>query len=191
MNGDSTLNDRYRSVGADGLMSLGFLLVRLASTTLAAFLAGTTATTLLLAVQRGGDPMRAAAWILIGVALTALTRGYGLFVSSHEDEGGGRYIAGLARNLAGGWPIVVASLPTVVLLVLAAVFHWPDDREEPDRITIGYTTIALNLNVLLLFFWGVVSARRSGLSRPWRVLVGLANAVLGLLVITVNLALKK
>jgi hypothetical protein len=49
----------------------------------------------------------------------------------------------------------------------------------------------LNLNVLLLFFWGVVSARRSGLSRPWTALVGLANAVLGLLVITVNLALKK
>jgi hypothetical protein len=80
---------------------------------------------------------------------------------------------------------------TNVCRPLAAVFHWPDDREESDRITIGYTTIALNLNVLLQFFWGVVSARRSGLSRPWTVLVGLANAVLGLLVITVNLALKK
>jgi hypothetical protein len=56
MNGDSALNDRYRSVGADGLMSLGFRLVRLESTTLAAFLAGTTLTTLLLAVQRGGTP---------------------------------------------------------------------------------------------------------------------------------------
>jgi hypothetical protein len=192
MNGDSALNDRYRSVGADGLMSLGFRLVRLASTTLAAFLAGTILTTVLLAAQRSGNPLHAATWILIGAALTALTRGYGLFVSSHEDEGGGRYLIGLARKIVEAWPIVVASLPTVVLLMLAAVFHWPDDREEPgDRITIGYTTIALNLNVLLLFFWGVVSARRSGLSRPWTALVGLANAVLGLLVITVNLALKK
>jgi len=145
-----------------------------------------------LAAQRSGDPLQAATWILIGAALTMLTRGYGLFVSSHEDEGGGRYLIGLARKIVEAWPIVVASLPTVVLLMLAAVFHWPDDREEPgDRITIGYTTIALNLNVLLLFFWGVVSARRSGLSRPWTALVGLANAVLGLLVITVNLALKK
>jgi hypothetical protein len=41
--------------------------------------------------------------------------------------------------------------PRICALVLAAVFHWPDDREEPDRITIGYTTIGLNLNVVLLF----------------------------------------
>jgi hypothetical protein len=131
MNGDSALNDRYRSVGADGLMSLGFRLVRLASTTLAAFLAGTILNTVLLAAQRSGNPLQAATWILIGAALTMLTRGYGLFVSSHEDEGGGRYLIGLARKIVEAWPIVVASLPTVVLLALAAVSTGPTTGRNP------------------------------------------------------------
>jgi hypothetical protein len=173
-------------------MRLPFPLVRLESSTLAAFLGGTILTILLLAAQSGRNPLQAAAWILISTALTMVTRGYQQFVSTHEEQGGGSYVAGLARKVGAAWPIVAASLPTVLLLVLAAVFGWPDDREDPGgKVTIGYTTIVANLNVLLLFFWGAVSAGRSGLSRPWTVLVGFANAALGLLVVSANLALKK
>lgn len=161
------------------------------STTLSAFLTGTILSTLLLAAQAGGDPLRETAWILIGVALSVLTRGYGLHVSAYDDAGGVRYVVALARNVLRGWPTVVACLPTVFVLLMAAAFGWPADREYPDgRVTIGYTTVGLNINVLLLFFWGVISARRAGLSRPWTVLVGIMNAALGLLVVAINLALK-
>jgi hypothetical protein len=167
-----------------------FHLVRLDSTSLAAFLAGTVLTTLLLAAQSGGKPLHEAEWILIGAVLSMLTRGYGLFVSGHEAEGGGRYLTGLARTTARGWPVVAACLPTVLLLLLAALFGWPDDHENPDgSVVIGYTTFGLNLNVLLLFFWGVVSARRAGISRGWTVVLGIANAALGLLIVTVNIQL--
>lgn len=166
--------------------------MRLDSTSLAAFLSGTVVTTLLLAAQSGGKPLQEAEWIFIGVALSMLTRGYGLFVANHDAEGGGRYLTGLARTTGQGWPVVAASLPTVLLLILAKVSGWPDDQEHPDgSVTIGYTTLLLNLNVLLLFFWGVVSARQAGISRGWTVVLGIANAVLGLAVVTINLALKK
>ena len=38
------------------------------------------------------------------------------------------YVAGLARNVAHEWSMVVACLPTVLLLMLAAMFGWHDDR---------------------------------------------------------------
>ncbi len=165
--------------------------MRLDSTALAGFIAGTILTLLLLCAQSSGDPMHTALWIVLSAALSMLTSGYGMFVASHEDEGGARYVAGFVRRVGRGWPILVASLPTVLLLALAAAFGWPDDHEDPGgRVTIGYTTIVGNLNVLLLFFWGALSARRGGLSGPWTVLVGIGNAVLGALVVTANIALK-
>jgi hypothetical protein len=161
------------------------------SSTLAAFLAGTVVTTLLLAAQGGGNPLQETAWILIGVALSLLTRAYGLHVSSHDDVGGARYIAGFVRNIAKGWPVIAASLPTVLVLLIAAALGWPDDREHADgSVTLGYTTVALNINVVLLFVWGIVAARQAGLSRAWTVLIGFLNAGLGWLVVAVNLALK-
>jgi hypothetical protein len=169
---------------------LGFGLVRLDSRTLAGLIAGTILTLLLLCAQSSGDPWHTGVWILLSASLSMLTGGYGMFVTSHEDEGSVRYVAGFIRTVARGWPIVVASLPTVLLLLLAAAFRWPDDHEDSGGVTIGYTTILGNLNVFLLFLWGAMSARRGGLSVPWTVLVGLGNAILGWLVVTANLALK-
>ena len=56
-------------------------------------------------------------------------------------------------------------------------------------MTVGYTTIALNLNVVLLFVWSTIAARRGGRSMPSAVLFGLLGAGLGLLIIRVELAL--
>ncbi|OBB76358.1 hypothetical protein A5759_06050 [Mycobacterium sp. 852014-52144_SCH5372336] len=166
-------------------------LVRLESSTLAAFLTGTIMTTLLLAAQAGGNPLQEIAWILLGVGLSLLTRAYGLHVSSHEEAGGAQYIAAFLRNVASGWPVVAAALPTLAVLLLAAAFDWPDDWEHPDGgVTIGYTTVALNLNVVLLFFWGVIAARQARLSRTWTVVIGFLNAGMGWLVVAVNLALN-
>lgn len=163
--------------------------MKLDSTTLAALLTGTVVTTLLLAAQPSGNPMEQVAWILIGVALSLLTRAYGSHVSTHDAMGGRRYLKGFLRSLADGWPVVVASLPIVAVLLLAAAFEWEDDREHADgSVSPGYTTVALNINVVLLFIWGVVAARLAALSRGWMIVIGLLNAVLGWLIVVVNLA---
>jgi hypothetical protein len=164
--------------------------MRLDSSALKGFLVGTVVSTLLLAAQSGRGPMREAAWILVGATLTMVTEAYGSHVASHEDAGVGGYLVGLTRNIAHELPLVVASLPTVLLLALAAVFGWPDDQQHPDgSVTIGYTTIGLNLNVVLLFIWAAFAARQAGFSVPWRVLFGFINAGLGLLIVTIELAL--
>ncbi len=165
--------------------------MRLDSGTLGAVLGGTVVTTLLLAAPGAGHPLQKLTWILCGVASSMLTRGYGAHVSAHEQVGGVRYVVGFIRSVAGGWPIAVACLPTVLLLLIAAAFDWPDDRVDPgDKVTIGYTTIGLNINVVVLFLLGVLAARRAGLPGAWRLLIGIFNALLGWGIVAVNLALS-
>jgi hypothetical protein len=165
--------------------------MRLDNAALNLFLDGTIVATLLLAAQGGGAPMREATLILIGAILSTLTYAYGSHVSSHDNEGIASYVAGLARHIAHYWPMFVACLPTVLLLVLAAVFGCHDDRKNPDGSgTVGYTTIGLNIDVVLLFIWGVVAARRGRFSLWWTVLIAFVNGVLGWLIITVELAIR-
>ena len=83
-----------------------------------------------------------------------------------------------------------AGLPTLILLVLAASFHWHDDQENPDgSVAIGYTTIFGTVNVGLLFIWGIVAARRGGFSLLWTLVIAIVNSVLGLLVVVLELKL--
>src|ERR1700694_2909452 len=172
-------------------MSFRLRPMRRDNTVLRGLLVGTVVTTLLLVAEGGGAPLREAAWILVGVTATMVTDAYASHVSSHNKTGLRGYVAGLVRNVAHEWSMVVACLPTVLLLMLAAMFGWHDDRENPDgSVTIGYTTIGGNLNVGLLFIWGAIAAWRNRVSLPWAVLFGFANAALGLLIVTVELALK-
>jgi hypothetical protein len=154
------------------------------------FLVGTVVATLLLAAQDGGHPLREAGWVFVGTTLTALTEAYGAHISRHRDQGGPGYVGGLARNVAEVWSEIAACLPTVVLLLAAAVFGWHDDHRNPDGTgSVGYTTVLLNINVVLLFVWSAVAARRGGHSWPQTVLLGLVGFGLGLLIIRIELAL--
>jgi hypothetical protein len=88
-------------------------------------------------------------------------------------------------------PRTFASFPTVVLLVFAAIFHWNRDHRNPDgSVVVGYETIALNINVVLLFIFAILAARRGGSSIRGTILFGLMNAALGWLIVTVELALE-
>jgi hypothetical protein len=162
----------------------------LGGSALKGLLVGTVVTTLLLAAQESGAPLREAAWVLVGVTLTMVTEAYGSHLPTHDDNRVRGYVAGFARSIARESPLVLASLPTVLLLVLAATFGWQDDRRNPDgTVTVGYTTIGLNLNVVLLFILGIIAARRGRFSRRWTLLFALMNAGLGLLIVTIELKL--
>jgi hypothetical protein len=63
---------------------------------------------------------------------------YGSHVSSHKDLRGAGCVGGPARNSAEMWSQVAACLPTVLLLLSAALFGWHDDRKNPDgSVTVG------------------------------------------------------
>lgn len=53
----------------------------------------------------------------------------------------------------------------------------------------GYGTIPMNINVVPLFLYAILAARRSGSMRRGTILFGLMKAVLGWLNVTVELAL--
>jgi hypothetical protein len=86
---------------------------------------------------------------------------------------------------------IVGALPTVLILILAGVFHWNHDHRNPDgSVTVGYETIGLNVNVVLLFVFGILAAYRSGSSWRGTILFALMNATLGWIIVTVELALE-
>ena len=156
--------------------------------TVKALIKGTIVALLLLAAQEGETPLHEAAWVLIGGIFTTVVAAYAAHISSHGEGGVRTYVSGLARSVIRESPRVLAGLPTVILLVLAAIFHWHDDHQNPDgSVVIGYTTILGNVNVVLLFILGIVAARRGGFALRWTLLIALVNAALGLLIVTAEL----
>jgi hypothetical protein len=159
-------------------------------TGLKALIKGTIVATLLLAAQEGETPWHEAVWVLIGGILTTVVAAYAAHISSHDEGGVRAYLGGLGRNLLAESPRFFAALPTVILLVFAAMLHWHDDHQNPDgSVSVGYTTILGNVNVALLFIWGVVAARRGGFSPRWTLLIATMNAALGLIIVTAEFKL--
>jgi hypothetical protein len=151
---------------------------------------GTFLATLLLAAQEGGKPLNEAAWILVGATLTTVVDAYATHLSTRSYGNLRAYVRSLWVGLVEDSPRTFASFPTVLLLVFAAIFHWNHDHRNPDgSVVVGYETIALNINVVLLFIFGILAAHRSGSSIRGTILFGLMNAALGWLIVTVELEL--
>jgi RsiW-degrading membrane proteinase PrsW (M82 family) len=144
--------------------------------------------TLLLAAQENGKPLNEAAWIVLGAILVTVVDAYAFHISNRHDGGVRAYV----RNLFGGvmqdLPRVVGTLPTVLFLLLAAMFHWRPEHRNPDgSVTAGYDTVGLYINVVLLLIVGTLAAYRSGSSVRGIILIGLFNATLGLLIVAVEI----
>jgi hypothetical protein len=162
----------------------------LSENTLKKLIKGTFLATLLLAAHEGGRPFHEAAWILIGATLTTVVDAYATHLS-HRSYGDVRaYAHSLWVGLVEDSPRTFATFPTVLFLVLAGIFHWHHDHWSPDGPQVGYETVVLNINVVLLFIYAILAARRSGSSLRGMILFGLMNAVLGWLIVTIELALE-
>ncbi|MFJ5550227.1 hypothetical protein [Streptomyces sp. NPDC093225] len=143
---------------------------------------------LLAALQNEGTPYTPfydAAWVLVTVGAAALVHGYAHHMSSHgaaspEHRGAHRWKQ-LGRELRDEWPMVAASLPTVLLLCLAGFAGWG----EPATTAVG-----LGLNTALLFAWGVFAALRTGYRLAPALLIGLADAAIGLAIVVANALIK-
>jgi hypothetical protein len=152
---------------------------------------GTFLATLLLAAQEGGKPLNEATWIFVGAVLTTVVDAYATHMSGRHEGGVPAYFGSLYGGVVNDLARIVGALPTVLILILAGVFHWNHDHRNPDgSVTVGYETIGLNVNVVLLFVFGILAAYRSGSSWRGTILFALMNAALGWIIVTVELALE-
>ncbi|SDK04550.1 hypothetical protein [Streptomyces indicus] len=142
------------------------------------------ASALLAALQSGGGtytPYSDAAWVMVTAGTAALAHGYAHHMSTHTEGSGSHRWRQLVRTLADEWPVVVACLPTVALLVGAGAARWPES---------DVTALGLALNAALLFGWGTFAAKRVGYRKRSALAIGGADATIGLLIAGANALIK-
>ncbi|MEU7423177.1 hypothetical protein ACGFX8_04930 [Streptomyces sp. NPDC048362] len=118
-----------------------------------------------------------AAWVLVTACASALAHGYAHYIAERVPHRGWD----LLRALRDEWPLVAAVLPTVFLLAGARWKWWPAK---------GVEFVALVLNIVILFVLGLITARWSARRWPGAVLVGLGDALLGVIVVVANALIK-
>ncbi|MEU6591121.1 hypothetical protein ABZ923_18200 [Streptomyces sp. NPDC046881] len=118
-----------------------------------------------------------AAWVLVTACASALAHGYAHYVA----ERGPHHRWDMVFALRNEWPLVTAVLPTVFLLGGARLGWWPAK---------GVEFAAFALNIAILFVLGLITARWSARTWPVAVLMGLGDALLGLLVVAANALIK-
>jgi hypothetical protein len=154
-------------------------------------LVGTVLATLLLGAQDGGKPWHAACWVIVGAILATLTEAYGTHLSTHRDDRVRDYLKGLGRSIVYESIFVVAALPTVLFLVLAATFHWPRRPPKPQwqlvcRLHDGRPQHERGVAVHPGDCRGSPRRLRSAVD----LLFGVFNACLGLAIVNVDLELR-
>uniref|UniRef100_A0AAU2JL97 Uncharacterized protein n=1 Tax=Streptomyces sp. NBC_00049 TaxID=2903617 RepID=A0AAU2JL97_9ACTN len=139
---------------------------------------------LLAALDQKGEeytPVYDASWVLVTAAAAGLAHGYSHHMATHQEGFVTHRWRLLVRALWNEWPMIAATLPTVLLLVLAGFTGW----HRP-----GVTAVGLGLNTALLFAWGTAVAIRVGYRLRSAVLIGLADATIGLAIIVANAVIK-
>lgn len=139
---------------------------------------------LLAALHSEGTPYTPyynAAWILVTAGTAALAHAYAHHMSCHRQDSGGHRWRRLAVAVSDEWPVIIACMPTVLLLVASGPLGW----RESD-----VTTAGLALNAALLFGWGTFAALRVGYRRRAATLIGGADAAIGVLIAGANAVIK-
>ncbi|MFG3002253.1 hypothetical protein [Streptomyces sp. NPDC048340] len=126
-------------------------------------------------------PFYDASWVVVTAATAALAHGYSHHMTTHQAGSAGHRWRVLARALWNEWPMIAATLPTVLLLVLAGLTGWDSH---------GVTAVGLGLNTALLFAWGSFVAIRVGYRLSSALLIGLADSAIGLAIIVANALIK-
>ncbi|MDJ0382950.1 hypothetical protein [Streptomyces sp. G-G2] len=139
---------------------------------------------LLAALDHKGGPYTPyydASWVLVTAATAGLAHGYSHHMTTHQDGSAKHRWRLLVRALYNEWPMIAATLPTVLLLVLAGLADW----DSP-----GVTAVGLGGNTALLFAWGSTVAVRVGYRLTSALLIGAADATIGLVIIVANALIK-
>ncbi|MGP4005066.1 hypothetical protein [Streptomyces sp. 4N124] len=122
-----------------------------------------------------------ALWLVVTALASALAHGYAHIIAERGPDRGWAALRSVLRTLLDEWPLVAAVLPTVFILAGAGWGWWPPNGVEYP---------AFILNVTLLFTLGLVTARWSGRGWGSALLIGAADATLGLVVVVANAVIK-
>ncbi|MER7763877.1 hypothetical protein [Streptomyces sp. NPDC097619] len=139
---------------------------------------------LLAALQRKGEefaPYYDGTWVLVTAAAAGLAHGYAHHMATHQRGSAGHRWRLLWLALVDEWPLVAAALPTALLLFAAGVWGW--DQES-------VTSLGLGLNTALLFAWGCFVAARLGYGLASALLIGVADAAIGIAIVAANAFIK-
>ncbi|MER5182708.1 hypothetical protein ABT009_30890 [Streptomyces sp. NPDC002896] len=140
------------------------------------------ASSLAAALTEYGETSRAdrlydSAWLLFTACASALAHGYAHIIARRGERPARLSARAALRVLAEEWPLVVATLPTVLMLFGAGQGWW--ESKEIEYIAFGF-------NILLLFTWGLFTMRAAG--RTWRssLVIACVDALLGVIVVIAN-----
>ncbi|MER6621020.1 hypothetical protein [Streptomyces sp. NPDC000931] len=126
------------------------------------------------------EPGSDALWILLTALASAAAHGYAHVVAHRLSADGSGVRVGLRAMLAE-WPVVVAAVPTVVLLLTTMPSWWTETQA---------VNTALVLNTLLLAGWGAWTARSAGRGWTASLRAGIADMLIGLVIIAANALIK-
>ncbi|PTH85517.1 hypothetical protein C9J60_25050 [Streptomyces sp. A244] len=137
------------------------------------------------ALTQFGETTRAARmddalWVLFTALVSALAHGYAHQIA-HRHARGHPGVRGVVRAVLTEWPLVVAVLPTTLVLWGAGLGWW--------RST-GIEYVAFAINTVLLLGWGLLAARAAGRTWGRAVRIGCIDALLGMAVALVSTLLK-
>ncbi|MFF4018579.1 hypothetical protein [Streptomyces sp. NPDC001843] len=118
-----------------------------------------------------------AAWLLVTALASALAHGYAHYIADRGPRRRGQAL----RALADEWPLVVAMLPSVLILAGAGWGWWPTRSVEYS---------AFSFNIVLLFTLGLFSARSAGRRWTFAVATGMGDALIGVIVVVANAVIK-
>ncbi|MFH8241260.1 hypothetical protein [Streptomyces sp. NPDC018321] len=122
------------------------------------------------------DPGQDALWVLLTALAAGAAHGYAHVIAQRAaTEGAARH--GRTRAVLAEWPLVAAVLPTVLLLLGAEAQWWSEDAAAE---------VALLFNTVALFGLGVSAARTAGLGWPASCRAGVADMLIGLVVIAAD-----
>ncbi|MFD5111262.1 hypothetical protein ACFWNG_02895 [Streptomyces sp. NPDC058391] len=126
------------------------------------------------------DPGYDAVWVLVTALASAAAHGYAHAIA-HRTAGEATVTAGTARSVLTEWPLVAAVLPTVAALLGAYAGWWGET---------GAINVALTINTVALFGWGLWAARVAGRRWPAACRAGGVDVLLGLFIVAANVLSK-
>ncbi|MEU1870209.1 hypothetical protein AB0D47_31265 [Streptomyces sp. NPDC048376] len=121
------------------------------------------------------NPGEDALWVLLTALASSAAHGYAHVIAQRAVAEGGTRPRRL-RAVIAEWPLVVAALPTVWLL-LGAVAEWWSEETAAD--------VALLFNTIALLGLGISAARTAGLGWASSVRAGIMDMLIGVVIIGV------
>ncbi|WP_406278121.1 hypothetical protein [Embleya sp. NBC_00896] len=126
------------------------------------------------------NPGYDATWVLLGALASAAAHGYAHAIAHRTVDEVPVAVSAL-RSVLTEWPLVAATLPTVAALLGAYAGWWGEE------IAIE---VALVINTVALFGWGMSAARVAGQGWAAACRVGSVDMLLGLFIVGANMLSK-